>query len=96
MSNCLPFVIGIPVIPSGFSSSLRVIIAITSSDKILQNIESVVNSLVTVVILKGMHKLSEIISISKANCKWGFPIAVIQDGIKNEGKSGIGTIGTIE
>ncbi len=40
----------------------------------------------------GMHKLSQIISISQANCKWDLPFAVILDGTKNEKKSGIGIL----
>ena len=44
----------------------------------------------------GMSKLSEIVSIYKQNNRENLPIAIIQNGTKEEENSGVGTIKTIE
>jgi uroporphyrin-III C-methyltransferase len=50
----------------------------------------------TIVILMGMTKLAEIITIYLKNNRHNTPIAIIQNGTKKEEKYGIGVISTIE
>ena len=92
----VPAAIGIPVTQRKLTESFWVITGTTSNRKISQDIKLAVQSSATVVILMGMRKLPEIVSIYKTNGKSNTPIAVIQNGTKTEENSGVGTISTIE
>ena len=50
----------------------------------------------TIVILMGMGKLAEIVELFKLEGKADMPIAIIQNGTREDEKLGIGTIDTIE
>ena len=53
-------------------------------------------SFATVLILMGMSKLAEIVSIFTKEGKQNLPVAIIQNGTRKNEKCGIGTIATIE
>ena len=63
--------------------------------KLSKDVELASKSAATVVILMGMHKLDEIISIFQQNRNDDLPIAIIQNGTKNSEQKVIGTINTI-
>jgi uroporphyrin-III C-methyltransferase len=50
----------------------------------------------TVVILMGMGKLSAIVELFQKEGKTDMPVAIIQNGTRDDEKVGIATIGTIE
>ena len=92
----VPASIGIPVTQRKMSESFWVITGTTSNRKLSQDIELAAKSTATVVILMGMGKLSEIVSIYKYHNRKNLPVAIIQNGTKEEEKSGVGTIASIE
>ena len=92
----VPAAIGIPVTQRTVTESFWVITGTTSNRKISEDVKLAAKSSATVVILMGMGKLAEIVSIYKENNRENLPIAVIQDGTKDEENSGVGTINTIE
>jgi uroporphyrin-III C-methyltransferase len=49
----------------------------------------------TVVVLMGMHKLNEIVSIYQKNRTDDLPVAIIQNGTTKQEKKVVGTIKTI-
>jgi len=87
---------GIPVTKRGASESFWVITGTTKSHKISKDIYLAAQSSATVVILMGMRKLAEIVSIFTKEGKQDLSVAVIQNGTRNNEKCGIGTISTIE
>ncbi len=87
---------GIPVTKRGASESFWVITGTTKSHKISNDIYLAAQSSATVVILMGMRKLAEIVSIFAKEGKKDLSVAVIQNGTRNNEKFGIGTIATIE
>jgi uroporphyrin-III C-methyltransferase len=50
----------------------------------------------TVVILMGMSKLSQIVSLFQKESKGETPVAIIQNGTTSQEKIGVGTINTIQ
>ena len=87
---------GIPVTKRGASESFWVITGTTKSHKISKDIYLAAQSSATVVILMGMRKLAEIVSIFTKEGKQNLPVAIIQNGTRKNEKCGIGTIATIE
>jgi len=86
---------GIALTKRGVSESFWVITGTTSDRKLSNDIYLAAQSTATVVILMGMGKLNEIVSVFKKFGKANLPTAIIQNGtIKNE-KIGIGTIDSI-
>ncbi|MEN8666259.1 MAG: uroporphyrinogen-III C-methyltransferase [Flavobacteriaceae bacterium] len=87
---------GIPLTKRGASESFWVITGTTKSHKISEDVALSAKSTATVVILMGMGKLSEIVSIFTAEGKADIPVAIIQNGTTPQENVGIGTISTIE
>jgi uroporphyrin-III C-methyltransferase len=87
---------GIPLTKRGASESFWVITGTTKLHKISGDVALAAKSTATVVILMGMGKLSEIVSIFSKEGKNDTAIAVIQNGTRTDEKVGIGTIKTIE
>ena len=54
-----------------------------------------VQSTATVVILMGMSKLAQICEIFAANGKGDMPMAIIQNGTRENAKAVVGTVSTI-
>jgi uroporphyrin-III C-methyltransferase len=86
---------GISLTQRGIAESFWVITGTTSDHKLSKDVSLAAQSSATVVILMGMNKLDEIISIYQTNKKEELPIAIIQNGTKSNQKKVIGTINTI-
>jgi len=86
---------GIPLTKRGSSESFWVITGTTKAHKLSNDVVLAAKSTATVVILMGMGKLDEIVSIFSSEGKRDTPVAIIQNGTKKNEKFGIGTINTI-
>ena len=97
LSSCasVPALQNIPVTKRGSSESFWVITATTKDHKLSNDVFDAAKSNATVVILMGMHKLSQIVSAFVNEGKSQTPIAIIQNGTRQAEKVGIGTIETI-
>ncbi|WP_452226715.1 uroporphyrinogen-III C-methyltransferase [Lacinutrix cladophorae] len=94
-SLAVPAYQGIPLTKRGSSESFWVITGTTKAHKISKDIAVAAKSSATVVILMGMSKLEEIVSIFSSEGKQKTPIAIIQNGTTKDEKFGVGTIETI-
>ncbi len=95
-SLAVPAYQGIPLTKRGASESFWVITGTTKSHKLSQDVYLAAKSNATVVILMGMSKLNEIVSIFAAENKRDIPVAIIQNGTTEKERFGFGTIQTIE
>jgi len=86
---------GISLTKRGVSESFWVITGTTSERKMSDDVYLAAQSTATVVILMGMSKLNEIVSIFKKFGKTNIPTAIIQNGTTKNEKIGIGTINSI-
>lgn len=87
---------GISLTKRGISESFWVITGTTSDRKISKDIALAAQSSATVVILMGMSKLSQIVTLFQKESKGETPIAIIQNGTTVNEKVGVGTINTIQ
>ncbi len=90
-----PTSIGIPVTSRGFAESFWVITGTTKLGELSRDIELAVQSTATVVILMGMSKLTQICEIFASKGKNNMPMAIIQNGTRENGKAVIGTVSSI-
>lgn len=86
---------GISLTQRGISESFWVITGTTSAHKLSTDVSLAAQSSATVVILMGMHKLAEIVSIYQDNRTDDLPVAIIQNGTKDTQKKVIGTVSSI-
>ncbi|NNE78102.1 MAG: uroporphyrinogen-III C-methyltransferase [Pricia sp.] len=86
----------IPVTKRGSAESFWVITGTTKDHKLSEDVALAAKSNATVVILMGMSKLSQIVTLFKKQGKSETPIAIIQKGTCKDEKIGVGTIATIE
>ncbi|WP_394774586.1 uroporphyrinogen-III C-methyltransferase [Flavobacterium sp.] len=91
----VPASVGISLTQRQIADSFWVITGTTSNHELSKDVNLASKSNATVVILMGMHKLEEIISIYQQNRTDDLPIAIIQNGTKNTEKKVVGTISTI-
>ena len=91
----VPAASGISLTQRGISESFWVITGTTSEHKLSKDVALASQSSATVVILMGMNKLDEIISIYQNNRNDDLPVAIIQNGSKEYEKKVIGKISTI-
>ncbi|MGB7394530.1 MAG: uroporphyrinogen-III C-methyltransferase [Pricia sp.] len=98
ISSCLsvPAMQNIPATKRGSSESFWVITGTTKQHKLSNDVRLAAKSTATVVILMGMSKLSQIVSLFRQEGKSEMPIAIIQNGTRDEEKVGIGTMASIE
>ena len=87
---------GISLTKRGVSESFWVITGTTSERNLSNDIGLAAQSTATVVILMGMSKLEQIVSLFQNQSKGETPIAIIQNGTLSNEKVGIGTIDTIQ
>lgn len=87
---------GISLTKRGTSESFWVITGTTSDKNLSNDVALASQSSATVVILMGMSKLSQIVSLFQNQSKGKTPIAIIQNGTTPDEKIGIGTIDIIE
>ena len=95
-SISVPAMQQIPVTKRGSAESFWVITGTTKAHKISSDVKLAAKSNATVVILMGMSKLPQIVSLFKAEGKAAMPIAIIQNGTREDERIGIGTISSIE
>lgn len=86
----------IPLTKRGSSESFWVITGTTKEHQLSSDVKLAAKSTATVVILMGMSKLPEIVSLFKSEGKNETPVAIIQNGTTSEEKIGIGTVKNIE
>ena len=87
---------GIPLTKRGSAESFWVITGTTKSHKMSNDVALAAQSNATVAILMGMSKLGEIVSAFAKAGKEKTPVAIIQNGTRDDEKTGFGTIETIE
>ena len=87
---------GISLTKRGISESFWVITGTTSERNLSADVALAAKSSATVVILMGMSKLSQIVSLFQKESKGETPIAIIQNGTLSNEKIGIGTIDSIK
>lgn len=86
---------GISLTQRKIAESFWVITGTTSEHKLSKDVTLASQSSATVVILMGMNKLDEIISIYQNNRTDDLPVAIIQNGTKDSQRKAVGTISTI-
>lgn len=98
ISSCLsvPATQHIPVTKRGAAESFWVITGTTRDHQLSNDIHLAAKSNATVVILMGMSKLPAIVALFKKEGKRELPVAIIQNGTRDDEKTGIGTIQSIE
>jgi uroporphyrin-III C-methyltransferase len=94
-SIAVPGLQQIPVTHRGLSESFWVVTGTTASGKISADLYEAAKSNATVVVLMGIHKLSEIVEIYKATGKHNLPVAAIQNGSTSNEKVVVGIVDTI-
>ncbi len=95
-SLAVPAYQNIPLTKRGSSESFWIITGTTKDHKISSDVALAAQSNATVVILMGMGKLAEIVSLFQEQGKNNLPVAIIQDGTTVREKIGIGTVDTIK
>lgn len=85
----------IPVTHRGLSESFWVVTGTTANGQVSNDIYEAARSKATVVILMGLSKLEEIVTIFKKEGKNQLPVAVIQSGTTKDEKVAIGVVNTI-
>ena len=91
----VPATNGISLTQRGISESFWVITGTTSEHKLSKDVALASQSSATVVILMGMNKLDEIVSIYQNNRTDDLPVAIIQNGTQSTEKKVSGTISSI-
>lgn len=86
---------GISITKRGVSESFWAITGTTSDRRLSSDVALVAQSLATVVIVMGMHKLPQIIDLFQKEDKGDLPVAIIQNGTTTEEKIGVGTVDSI-
>jgi len=95
-SVAVPASQNIPVTKRGAAESFWVITGTTKEHKLSSDVALAAKSNATVVILMGMSKLPAIVALFEEEGKAETPIAIIQNGTREDEKIGIGTIATIQ
>jgi len=91
----VPELNGIPLTRRGVSESFFVVTGTTRDHKLSHDIEQAAKTPSTLVILMGMHKLPEIVAVFQGLGKGSIPVAIIQNGSRENEKVGFGEMDTI-
>lgn len=94
-SYAVPALAGIPLTTRGISESFWVVTGTTKAGQLSNDLQLAAQSTATVVVLMGMHKLAEIMTVFGENGKANLPVAIIQNGSLQEEKTVTGTVSTI-
>ncbi|MBZ4041673.1 uroporphyrinogen-III C-methyltransferase [Flavobacterium hibisci] len=86
---------GISITKRGVSESFWAITGTTSDRKLSADFALAAQSSATVVIVMGMHKLSQIVELFQKENKGNLPVAIIQNGTTAEEKIGVGSVNSI-
>lgn len=95
-STAVPANQGISLTKRNVSESFWVLTGTTSKRKLSSDIALAAKSSATIVVLMGMGKLSEIVSLFQKQNKGEVPVAIMQNGTTAKEQLGIGTIDSIE
>lgn len=91
----VPAAIGIPVTARGVSESFWVITGTTKTGQLSQDISLAARSSATLVILMGISRINDIMTLLANEGRGSTPVAVIQNGTMPNQKSVTGTVDTI-
>lgn len=91
-----PASIGIPVTTRGYAESFWVITGTTKTGSLSKDIELAAQSSATIVILMGMSKLTKICHLFSKHGKSNTPVAIVQNGTKDNSRYVLGTVEDIE
>lgn len=94
-SSAVPAKQEIPLTHRGMAESFWVITGTTKNHSLSNDVYLAAQSTATVVILMGMNKINQIVSLFEREGKKDLPVAVIQNGTLPSEKIGIGTIENI-
>ena len=94
-SYAVPASVGIPLTSRGVSESFWVVTGTTKAGQLSADLQLAAQSSATVVVLMGMHKLAEIMSLFGDFGKADLPVAIIQNGTLPEQQTVTGTVATI-
>lgn len=92
----VPALQNIPLTKRGVNQSFWVMTATTRSESLSQDMYLAAQSTATIVILMGMRKLARIVELFRQLRCDREPVAVIQNGTKEDEKVAIGVLSTIE
>ena len=90
-----PASFGISLTQRGVNESFRVITGTRSDLKLSEDVEAAADSNTTIVVLMGMSKLEKIVNTFKAKGKNDIPVAIIENGTKEQERLAVGTIDSI-
>ncbi|GAB2568467.1 uroporphyrinogen-III C-methyltransferase [Spirosoma areae] len=79
-SYAVPASAGIPLTTRGVSESFWVVTGTTKAGQLSADLQLAAQSSATVVVLMGMHKLTDIMAVFAASGKAQTPVAIIQNG----------------
>jgi uroporphyrin-III C-methyltransferase len=91
----VPAAVNIPLTARGISESFWVVTGTTMAGAISEDVAWAARSTATVVILMGLNKLEEIMTIFSDHGKKDTPVAVIQNGTLKDQKRVIGTVSSV-
>lgn len=91
----VPASMNIPVTARGISESFWVVTGTTMAGAISEDVALAARSTATVVILMGVNKLEEIMSIFSRHGKGTTPAAVVQSGTTKDQRAVVGTVSNI-
>jgi uroporphyrin-III C-methyltransferase len=91
----VPGAFNIPVTSRGVSESFWVVTGTTMAGTISGDVALAARSTATVVILMGLNKLEEIVSVFLPEGKGDTPVAIIQNGTLNDQRKVTATVSTI-
>lgn len=94
-SYAVPAAAGVPLTSRGLSESFWVVTGTTKAGKLSKDLHLAAQSSATVVVLMGMHKLSEITTLFNGVGKGETPVAIIQNGTTPQQRVVVGTVDTI-
>lgn len=95
-SIAVPELQNIPLTCRGINESFWVLTGTTANHELSRDIHCAVQSSATLVILMGMKNLGQIAAIFAKEGKSDKPVAIIQNGSRDDEKIALGTMGTIE
>lgn len=87
-----PASIGIPVTTRGYAESFWVITGTTKTGSLSKDIELAAQSSATIIILMGMSKLAHICNLFNKHGKATTPVAIVQNGTKENARYVLGTV----
>jgi len=98
ISSCIavPELQEVPLTRRGINESFWVITATTKSGQLSKDLPLAAQSSATVVVLMGLRKLPEIVSLFQKQGKQDTPVMVVQNGSRVNEQFALGTIDTIE